>query len=944
MYLLIPFKHGWEKRICEIQAIPGKKELSAALEYDLFEKEYPDLMKYALETFEPGYLYITREFVVKASKIFPPLRYTLYCKGAMMVKPHQIPNGICNRIELADIFLQKALSYPFSEEQTPYSVFALATIALYSFQLAKVFNPQMFLKFAVIMAKEIGLNTEEGIEKLSIDPKEQEGFRRIWWFTYNVCAYLWQHNEDIIEFHDQKLLLPRLDLSTETYYGLEIMQNKLWFTPSFSIRDFYSLRGIMCKITIQIHNYVFGELCGQIKQGLYIIGSIIGSLNEWNQSAKLIFDTQDGLLRQSPNRDSEINWPIIFMRIHYLTQYINLINPRILKTILKKKPLKSELFYAVALNASMEITQILTSILKVPDSFKDFDPYFAVLVFESAVILLLSAKAYPYIESHQTCFDLHCTVLQMHAIRLEREPTFYKILQKLKVLGLEDLTLKYGEFKAANWHINSQPPKKRKCTRGHPCALCLDKNVKCTYSFSKTELKDIEDWDSRIRKLETLLIVPSRTWKQDIKPQEVVYTSVELEHYLFSQDHDDLLQLAFDKIDQYYYFVSEDYLRFSAKQFWPLRFILYSAGAMFTTNIPAGVTRIEMANLYLDKALSFPFIQELNVLSVLTVSLAVLAFFRLQRPGGHDYLQLAINLAKNIGLNSEVGIAKLSPFDYERENYRRQNEDIIVESDLKCFLPAHLTFHGKQDQHGMGIMASREWFTGSIPNLNLQAYRILLAKIQIRINKFIHELLTKELNSELYVFGCIIGSLKEWYVVYEPISSKSKFEIKANRYQDWMIVYNEVHYHHLYVTTIFPLLLQDVIQRKKIQKKFYYQQALDITLNNAETLLLIIQYNPTLKHINTYIANMILEPAIFLLISSKINPKKETQKALNIHLKILELHGKALQREPLFLELILYLTELSLENIAILFGEFRANDSHLTLQRPINLDFHKLKI
>ncbi|KAJ3257080.1 hypothetical protein HK103_004908 [Boothiomyces macroporosus] len=482
--------------------------------------------------------------------------------------------------------------------------------------------------------------------------------------------------------------------------------------------------------------------------------------------------------------------------------------------------------------------------------------------------------------------------------------------------------------------------------------------MKCTYSFSKTEQRDIENWDARIRNLESLLIVPNRTWRQEQPPQEVIYTSPQIEDYLFNQDHDELLQLAFDKIDQYYYFVSEDFLRFSAKQFWPLRFIFYSAGAMFTTNIPFGITRIDMANFYLDKALSFPFINEPTVLSVLTVSLSVLAVFRLQRPGGHDYLQLAINLARTVGINSEVEIAKLTPFDYERENYRRiwwfiywmyslsrrQNEDIIQESDLKCFLPAHLTFHSKRDQYGLEIMSSPEWFTASIPNLNLQAYRILLARIQVKINKFVHELLKKELNSALYVYGSIIGSLKEWYTVYQPIASKSKADIRANRNQDWMVLFNELQYHHLYILAMFPLLLQDVIHRKKIQKKFYYKQGLEIALNNANSLLLIIQFNPELKHINTYIANMILEPAIFLLISSKINPKKETQQALNIHLKILELHGKALQREPLFLEMILYLTELSLENIAILFGEFRANDSHLTLQRPINLDFHKLKI
>ncbi|KAJ3257081.1 hypothetical protein HK103_004909 [Boothiomyces macroporosus] len=324
--------------------------------------------------------------------------------------------------------------------------------------LAKVDNPQMLLKFAVTLAKEIGLNSEEGIQKLSSDPDEQEAFRRIWWFTYNGCALLWQHNEDIIEFKDHNLFLPTLDQSKATYYGTEIMQNNQWFTPSNSISDFYSLRGIMCKITIQVHKYVFEELCGHIKEGLYIIGSIIGSLNQWKLSAKTYFDAQDELLKQSPNRDSEINWPIVFLRIHHLTQYINLINPRILKTILKKKPLKSELFYSVALNASMEINHILTNILKVPNSFSSFDPYFALLIFESAVILLISAKAYPYIESHTTSLELHCRVLQMHAKYLEREPTFYLILQKLKMLALEDLTLKYGEFKAANWHINSQKP------------------------------------------------------------------------------------------------------------------------------------------------------------------------------------------------------------------------------------------------------------------------------------------------------------------------------------------------------------------------------------------------------------------------------------------------------------------------------------------------------
>ncbi|KAJ3250918.1 hypothetical protein HK103_003056 [Boothiomyces macroporosus] len=128
--------------------------------------------------------------------------------------------------------------------------------------------------------------------------------------------------------------------------------------------------------------------------------------------------------------------------------------------------------------------------------------------------------------------------------------------------------------------------------------------------------------------------------------------------------------------------IQDTFFRATADIFWPLKLAICATGALFLkpTVIPDQLTdRIELAKLYLYQAQTYDFLSNCDHVSVLTlycISSVLFSNFSLkvdldEKDAMLVHLKHAIDISKTIGLNTEVGIAKLSHFDYERENIRR---------------------------------------------------------------------------------------------------------------------------------------------------------------------------------------------------------------------------------------------------------------------------------
>ncbi|KAJ3323295.1 hypothetical protein HDV06_002068 [Boothiomyces sp. JEL0866] len=125
--LLKPKNHIYKSRVM-IQPQIKQVTLSKELEVELFERDHEHLLQLRFSKY-PCIIYGVKEsYYRESAKIFWPLRYALYASGALFVKDDQVPNGIADRLELVNLFLQKAQSFNFAENCTPLTVLTLETI------------------------------------------------------------------------------------------------------------------------------------------------------------------------------------------------------------------------------------------------------------------------------------------------------------------------------------------------------------------------------------------------------------------------------------------------------------------------------------------------------------------------------------------------------------------------------------------------------------------------------------------------------------------------------------------------------------------------------------------------------------------------------------------------------------------------------------------------
>ncbi|KAJ3269755.1 hypothetical protein HDV01_001056 [Terramyces sp. JEL0728] len=509
--------------------------------------------------------------------------------------------------------------------------------------------------------------------------------------------------------------------------------------------------------------------------------------------------------------------------------------------------------------------------------------------------------------------------------------------------------------------------RKRKCDRQQPCGLCVSKNVECAYGMKEMDRVDYKILEERIKKLEMLLIVPFKhNWELNgsnpaLNDIPVIQISKDIECELFEKDRDYLLDLRFSKIPSTAAMVTEQYFRGCAKQFWPLKYALYSSGALYATpdQIPAGlVNRLEMSTLYLEKALTFNFCSQNDPITILTLCQIGTSFVRLDRPESHLYFKMAIRFAKISGINSEEGIAKISPFDYERENLRRiwwflysiyalssQKFDVeeIRDGDCQVFLPSdNINFRSNsiEDYKGKALMGSSDWYTMCIPNQSVLAYRIILHRIQIKLHKYVRLYLRKESDEIEYIAGAIDGSLRSWHDCTIGVFNRCIFLVKNQTVSDgeqcWLALNTFLMYNCVRIELITPKFMQCIMKDRKVDRILHIHEAIVAAMNNTHILELIQNFNPGFQYISPLIVALIYRSAFFIQCIMRISELKKDQytNAYERHLQLFELYEQSFQRKAVFYKLLKYTEELDLYSAILFFGELKATNRLVSLEKP----------
>ncbi|KAJ3251309.1 hypothetical protein HK103_002469 [Boothiomyces macroporosus] len=473
--------------------------------------------------------------------------------------------------------------------------------------------------------------------------------------------------------------------------------------------------------------------------------------------------------------------------------------------------------------------------------------------------------------------------------------------------------------------------------------------------------------EERIKKLEMLLIVPfkhsweTKDFSDAVNQIPIIQISKDIESQLFEENRDYLIDLRFAKIPSSATLVTEDYFRGCANQFWPLKCILYSGGALYATSeqIPAGlINRLEMSTLYLEKALTFNFCTQNDPVTVLTLSQIGTQLVRLDKPDSYLYFKMAIKYAKMLGINSEDGIAKISPFDYERENIRRIwwflysifalstqkfEDEAIKDSDCQLFLPSdniNFRFNSIEDYQGKELMASTEWYTHCIPNQSVLAYKIILHRIQIKLHKYVLLFLRKESDEIEYIAGALDGSLRGWYDCTIGIFNSCVYQIKTRQMQQeehcWLALTTYLMYNCVRIELINPRFMHCIMKDKPVDKILHIREAITAALNNTQLLELIESYNPNFQYISPLIIALIYRSAFFVQCIMRI-PELEKDyyvRAYEKHLQLFQLYEKSFQRKAVFYKLLKHTEDLDLYSAILFFGELKANNRLLSLEKP----------
>ncbi|KAJ3268905.1 hypothetical protein HDV01_002104 [Terramyces sp. JEL0728] len=498
-------------------------------------------------------------------------------------------------------------------------------------------------------------------------------------------------------------------------------------------------------------------------------------------------------------------------------------------------------------------------------------------------------------------------------------------------------------------------------------SLCASKNIPCSYS----ELEQLESTlnivEARIQELELNLVVSYEykdKKKESVEPQHVVFP-VHIASHLLSLNISYIYELGFKKFCFPLSLVEDTFFRATADIFWPLKLAICAAGAAYLK--PAVVPdqladRLELSKLYLHQAQSFDFMNNCDHITVLTLfcisrvlfSIAMLTLGLDEKDAMLVHIRLAIDTAKVIGINTEEGIARLSHFDYERENIRRiwwflvANFSLvpnsvgvskITDSDQCLFLPSENFYFeaaSAQDYYGIEIMSNQEWYTPSLACESLQAHRILLNRIQLKIQLYIKLEFSNDQGST-YVAGAIDASLHEWNHLFSPIVKLHVFYIKTRVATDlvkaWLAVYIAIAYNGSRVNLILPKFIKNVIKGRKLAGQLYFKEAAEAAIQNSYLLNLIIKANPNFEYLEPNTLISLFPCAFFLMCCRKVIPDYQIENAYNLHLHGIKLFGIAFQKYSRLHNILVYMEKMTLLNSIIFYGIFKRRNLDETVEK-----------
>ncbi|KAJ3273311.1 hypothetical protein HDV01_004528 [Terramyces sp. JEL0728] len=225
--------------------------------------------------------------------------------------------------------------FPTSWDQL-YSPWGLSVI-ISNVECCDLANGIPYFAFVVSMAKQLGLNTEIGLARLTRDRQEKEDCRNLWWIIHRLDQLILTLNRSKLGEEDNGIYLPgtaqpRRNGDDLGSLGLEIMKSKKSFTPHITSQNIFVNRVLLDRLfgqAIKLHEQFKKD---QSIDTLFALHSLKDSLFLWYVNLPQSF-TRHLQFSQIDSFDSLQHWTVYDIMFQYHFARIKVQSPIVYASI-----------------------------------------------------------------------------------------------------------------------------------------------------------------------------------------------------------------------------------------------------------------------------------------------------------------------------------------------------------------------------------------------------------------------------------------------------------------------------------------------------------------------------------------------------------------------------------------------------------------------------------
>ncbi|KAJ3313352.1 hypothetical protein HDV04_002158 [Boothiomyces sp. JEL0838] len=857
-------------------------------------------------------------------------------------------------------WLDQAISkFPVSfADSNPANVLASLLLGALHFKLNRIKEGTVYLRHAVTLAKEKGFNNEESITGTSVDPEHIEEVRKFWWWMFLIDRNLEYVGYNFINDQDNTVLLPGLAQSGRMHKkSISIMRSTEWFTPSLPGLSICACRPVLNRIYGKAlrMNYLYRSDKPNVEFSL-IEATILDSLSLWytNRPPEFNYNVQEIIKLTSTTGNVQVATYIVEVMFQFhLTRMLTLM-PNICDAVLGNIPPNVDSLSAIKISLT-EISEILTFFQSINPTFSYTLPLFLNYVFQTTVCLICIMKIGEAVDKvvASTILNKQLETLKSLSNMQQRGTYILDMISELISVSNDPKTVikmyKYAQYDRnplSNSQYLLQLSKEEakvslfvtRCNRKRPsCQGCELSKTLCEYPNNKNdENDDLHDQlVERIKRLESSISAYNvfgisggiglkyTNTDQSVHENEPLINPEEL--YIFGESLFSFAQLMCN--------ISKDFF----KKLLPTSTIYVCATRATFYSHQDNLDSITQSIYWQDKAklnfgysFSRPSLGNLLgcfLLSVLSLSIISLILeTNNSTEEGLMYLANAIRLAKDLGINKEDSISKLSDNDQDREDIRNLwwmlvtidqllisfDKNSIIPGDNQVYLPG--TYNKKFTKElGVRIISSDDWFTPSIRGLSFPAYKVLLTSQLGKAFKYINQFKDEIYSVEsVYVLSILDDSISNWYsslpadlLLNLTIISNLEMEI-IDTAAAWssLDVFLQYCFIKLIISTPLTYYLIEHDGNFSADNEIF-QKAIDSSKMMSKILVYYLNKNPNFSYCNSFVLGYVFQAAIPLICALKMDPTlNELQKSLDVITTGLQVITQLQQRDAMATQVV----------------------------------------